>query len=197
MVPYSTVTNVTGARNPSTLGGRSLSRHRSSRPPARSVTSGSISFRQGKLLLGTVALSIAGTATLTTSSLAVGKAGIQAIYGGAVDYFGSCSAVFKQTVGASPTITTLLITTQTLANGRIKFILVATVTADGDPALTPTGTVVFKKNGHSLGRARVKGGVARLVLGRKAPGSGARFAASFQKSTRFRASSSPPLEYLS
>jgi Bacterial Ig-like domain (group 3) len=197
VVPYSTATIVAGSPNPSTLGRPVTFTASVVTTTGAAVTSGTVSFRQGKLLLGTVPVSSAGTAALTTSSLAVGKAGIQAIYSGAVDDFGSASAVFKQTVGASPTLTSLLITTQTMADGRTKYLLIATVTADGDTALTPTGTVVFKKNGHSLGSARLKGGVARLVLGRKAPGSGARFVASFQKNTRFRASRSLPVEYLS
>jgi hypothetical protein len=188
---------LTGTPNPSILGRPVIFTASVVTTSGAAVTSGSVSFRQGKRSLGTVALSSAGTATLTISSLAVGKAGIQAIYSGAVDDFGSVSAIFKQTVGASPTITSAYITTQTLAKGRTKFILVATVTANGDPALTPTGTVKFKKNGHLLGNARLKRGVARIVLGRKAPGSKAKFVASFQKNTRFRASSSLPVESLS
>jgi hypothetical protein len=121
---------------------------------------------------------------------------IQAIFSVTVDDLGSVSPVFKQTVGTSPTVTTLSITAQPLANGRTKFILVAIVSADGNPALTPTGIVVFKKNGRSLGSARLKGGVARLVIGRKAPGSGAKFVASFQKNARFGASRSAPVVYL-
>ena len=160
------------------------------------VTSGEISFRQGKRLLGIVALSGSGTATLTTSTLSVGKAGIQAIYSGTVDDMGSVSAVFKQKVGVAPTVTSLSIITQPLANGRTKYILVATVASDGDPDLTTSGTVVFQKNGRSLGTARLKHGVARLVLGRKAPGGNARFVAAFRKNTRFGASRSGPVEYL-
>jgi hypothetical protein len=127
----------------------------------------------------------------------VGKAGIQAIYNGAPNDLGSVSAVFKQTVGASLTVTTVSITTQPLANGRTKYILVATVTADGDPSLTPTGTVIFRRNGRTVGSAKLKGSVARLVLGRKAPGSQAKFVAVFQKNTRFESSSSPPFEFMS
>jgi hypothetical protein len=84
----------------------------------------------------------------------------------------------------------------TAVYSQTKYILVATVTG-GNTALTPTGTVVFRKNGRSFGSARLKGGVARLVLGRKAPGSQAKFVASFQKNSRFRSSSSPPFEFVS
>jgi hypothetical protein len=88
-------------------------------------------------------------------------------------------------------------TSITAVYSQTKYILVTTVTAGGATALTPTGTVVFRKNGRSFGSARLKGCVARLVLGRKAPGSQAKFVASFQKNTRFRSSSSPPFEFVS
>jgi hypothetical protein len=197
VVPFSTVTILTSSPNPSSLGRPVTFTASVITAAGTGVTMGSVSFRQGKRFLGTVPLPSAGTATLTVSSLAVGKAGIQAIYSGTANDQASVSAVFNQTVGASPTVTSLSITTQSLANGQTKYILVATVTAGGDTALTPTGTVVFRKNGRSLGIARLKGGVARLVLGRKAPGSQARFVASFQNNTRFRSSSSPPFEFVS
>ncbi len=197
VVPFSTVTVLTSSPNPSTLG-RPVTFTASVITNAGSVvTTGSISFRQGKRFFGTVPLTSAGTATLTISTLSVGKAGIQGIYSGATNDLGSVSAVFNQTVGASPTVTSVSITTQTLASGGTKYILVATVTADGATALTPTGTVVFRKNGRSVGTASLRRGVARLVLGRKAPGSQARFVASFQKNAHFRSSSSPPVEFVS
>jgi hypothetical protein len=196
VVPYTTVTTVAGSPNPSTVG-RPVTFTASVVTSAGTVaTSGVISFRQGNRLLGTAALNAQGTASITISSLSIGKSGIQAIFSGTVDDLGSVSPVFKQTVGTSPTVTTLSITAQPLANGRSKFILVAIVTPDGNPALTPTGTVVFRRNGRSLGSARLKGGVARLVIGRKAPGSGAKFVASFQKNARSGASRSAPVVYL-
>ena len=197
VVPFSTVTIVTGSPNPSTLGRPVTFTASVISSAATGVTTGSVSFRQGKRFLGTVPLTSAGTATLTVSSLTVGKAGIQAIYSGTANDLGSVSAVFKQTVGASPTVTSASITTQPLANGKTKYILVATVTAAGTPALAATGIVVFRKNGRAVGRAQLKNGVARLALGRKAPSSQAKFVAMFQKNARFRASSSPPFALVS
>jgi hypothetical protein len=197
VVPFSTVTIVTGSPNPSSLGRPVTFTASVMTGSGTAVTTGSVSFRQGKRFLGMVPLTSAGTATLSISSLAVGKAGIQAIYSGTANDLGSVSAVFKQTIGTSPTVTGLTITTQTLANGRTTYVLLATVTADGDPSLTPTGTVVFRKNGRSVGSAKLKGGAARLVLGRKAPGSQAKFVAMFQKNARFRSSSSPPFAFVS
>ena len=197
VVPFSTVTIVTGSPNPSSLGRPVTFTASVITSAGTGVTTGSVSFRQGKRFLGTVPLTSAGTAILTISSLAVGNAGIQAIYSGTANDLGSVSAVFKQTVGASPTVTSSTIATQTLANGKTKYILVATVTADGNPMLTPTGTVIFRRNGRTIGSARLKGGVARLVLGRTAPGSQAKFVAVFQKNARFRSSSSPPFEFVS
>ena len=156
-------------------------------------TTGTVSFRRGKLLLGTMALSPSGTASLTLSSLAVGTLGIQAIYNGTANDLSSVSRVFKQTIGPAPTETSLSVTTQTLAKGRIQYTLVASVATDGDPGLTPTGTVLFRQNGRSVGTARLKAGVARLVVRGRGTAKAAKFVASYQKNSKFRSSSSPPM----
>jgi hypothetical protein len=197
VVPYRTVTSLTSNSNPGVLGRTVTLTASVVTNTGAAATGGSVSFRRGKLLLGTAPLTSAGTASLSLSSLGVGTIGIQAIYNGTANNLASVSGVFKQAVGAAPTATALSITTQTLANGRVRYILVAEVTAAADAALTPTGTVVFRQNGRSLGTARLKGGVATLVVRGKPPGSQARFVASFQKNTQFRSSSSPPVQFQS
>ncbi len=145
-------------------------------------------------MLGTAPLTTAGTAVLSLSSLGVGTTGIQAIFQGIANALSSVSAVLKQTVGPAPTLTSLTVTTQPLANGRTKLILVAGVTADGSPTLTPTGTVVFRKNGKSLGTARLRAGVATLIVRTKLTSNVTNFVASFQKNARFRSSASRPVQ---
>jgi hypothetical protein len=87
-------------------------------------------------------------------------------------------------------MTVVSLRSQTQANGRTRYFVVATTTAVGG-SLVPTGTVVFRRNGHSIGTATLKNGTAVLMISRKAAQSG-RFVARFQGSTRFLASNSPP-----
>jgi hypothetical protein len=68
----------------------------------------------------------------------------------------------------------------------------AVVDAVGAAGVTPTGTVVFRRNGRVIGQARLAGGTATLVLSARIPARG-RFAASFQGGSRYGASQSAPL----
>jgi hypothetical protein len=192
VVPYTTATSLASSPNPSILGRPVTLTASVVTTTGVAVTAGSVSFRRGGVLLGTVPLTNAGTAILTVASLAVGKTGILAAYTGTADDLQSVSPVVRQKIAAAPTVTSLSVTTQALPNGRVRYILVATVAADGDPSLTPSGMVDFRMNGKSIGTARLKGGVATRVAHGKSAGSRAKFVASFEKNTRFRASRSGP-----
>jgi hypothetical protein len=195
VIPYSTVTILASSSNPSIVGQPITFMASIVTNTGAGVTAGTVTFRRGKRLLGTVPLSSSGTAALPISSQAVGTTGIQAIYNGTANDLRSVSAVVKQRVGAAPTVTSLSVTIQTLANGQTRYVLVATVTTNGDSALTPIGTVIFRKNGKSLGSARLRSGVATLVYRSKAAESPAKFVASFDKNTRFRSSTSLPVQF--
>src|SRR5262249_31261173 len=124
------------------------------------VTAGTVSFRRGSQLLGTASITGPGTASLTVPSLAVGTASIQAIYNGSTNDLGSISAPFRQTVKPLPTATSLTISIRRLSRGRVQYVLVASVAPGLGVALVPTGTIVFRKNGRTLGKANLSGGVA-------------------------------------
>jgi hypothetical protein len=62
---------------------------------------GSVQFKDGASLLGTVTVS-GGAAALTVSSLSVGSHSITAIYSGDANYTGSASAALTQTVSPAP-----------------------------------------------------------------------------------------------
>jgi hypothetical protein len=156
------------------------------------VTAGTVTFTQGKVRLGTVALTANGTANLTLSSLSPGKAKIQALYSGVPDDLPSASPVLTQTVTAVPTSTTLVVTSQIQPNGRTRIVLIATVVADGSGSPTPTGTVVFRSGGATVGKAKVTNGTATFVLRRNAKRNRA-FVAAFQGSSRFKGSTSTPV----
>jgi hypothetical protein len=156
------------------------------------VTAGTVSFTAGNQLLGSVALGNDGTAQLSTSTLPAGEARIQAIYNGTADDLASLSPVLIQAVDRFTTTTSLTLAAQRGPDGRLRYLLVATVIANGTTELTPVGTVVFRRNRAVIGRARLTGGTAVIAIGRHVPSRG-RFVAAFQGSSRFRPSSSLPL----
>ena len=64
------------------------------------MPTGTVTFDDGSTVLGTVALTN-GTASFTTSSLAVGTHSIKAVYAGDTNFKSSTSAVLKQVVNSS------------------------------------------------------------------------------------------------
>ena len=190
VVPYSTATFITSNINPTVLG-QVVTLTATVTSAAGPVTAGTVTFRRGKQFLGIVPLDGSGVASLSLSSLPVGSSRIQAVYNGAPGELSSVSPILSQTVSALGTMTVVRLTGQIKPNGQTRYLLVATTTTDGEP-LVPYGTIVFRKNGRVIGRAKLKNGTARLVLGRKAAQSG-RFVAKFQGSLRFQASTSAPI----
>src|SRR5262249_6344797 len=92
-----TNTSVSSSLNPSNSG-QSVT---FTAPVTPAAASGSVEFKDGATLLGTVALS-GGVAAFATSSLAVGSHSITAVYGGDGNDNGSTSAVLTQVVNAPP-----------------------------------------------------------------------------------------------
>jgi len=193
VVPSSTVTSIASSADPSLLGQPVTLAATVATAAGAPVTAGTVSFRRGSQLLGTVSLTIAGTANLAVSSFPVGKIAIQAVFNGSVNDLGSVSAVFKQTVNPLPTETSLTMSTETLPHRRIQYILVASVVPQMGTTLTPMGTVIFRKNGRALGRAKLSGGVAKLVVSQNVISGQSSLVATFQGSSQFGSSSSPPL----
>ena len=188
VVPYSTVTNLASAANPTPLG-QPVILSATVDSQAGPVTSGTITFQRGSQTLGTVALSGSGVASLAVATLPVGVARIQAIYSGAPGFLSSVSPAIAQSITRVPTVTTGSISIITQPNGSQRYVLTASVTTGGESSAAPAGTVIFRRNGAILGKAKVKNGTAVLVLGRRARPQG-RFIANFQGSQRFLASKS-------
>jgi hypothetical protein len=188
VVPFSTETSLATAPNPSVFG-QSVALTATVLAQGVPVTVGTVSFYRGSQYLGSAALDGSGTAILTLSSLPAGNVRIQAAYGGSTDNLSSVSLIATQTVLPAPTTTSLILTTRILKNGARQYILVARVDVTGNSGLVPTGTVVFRRHGKMLGRAALRGGVATISLGRRAPRPGT-YVALFRGNTRFGASSS-------
>jgi hypothetical protein len=68
--------------------------------PGSGTPTGNVTFDDGSTVLGTVALTN-GTASFTTSSLAVGTHSIKVVYAGDTNFKTSTSAVLKQVVNSS------------------------------------------------------------------------------------------------
>jgi hypothetical protein len=110
-----------------------------------SVFTGTVTFRDGNVILGTVAVAFSGRATLTTSFAAAGGHAITAVYNGDLNFVGSSQALTEQVNAATTTrraTTTGLVASANpvVVNQPVTF--TATVR---DPAgtATPTGTVTF------------------------------------------------------
>ena len=190
VVPFSTTTSIASSLNPSVLG-QTVTLTASVANALGPVTAGTVTFRQGKKFLGTVSLGGSGTASVSIGSLPVGNSRIQAVYNGVPNDLSSVSPVLTQRVGALPTVTVLRLSSQIKANGKTQYFLVATTGTSG-ATIVPSGAVNFRKNGRSLGSARLKNGMAVLRISVRVAQSG-RFVARYQGSARFVASNSAPI----
>jgi hypothetical protein len=101
-VNQSATTNVvTSSANPS-ISGQAVTFTATITPvsPGSGMPTGNVTFDDGSKVLGTVALTN-GTASFTTSSLALGTHSIKAVYAGDTNFKASTSAVLKQVVNSS------------------------------------------------------------------------------------------------
>jgi YVTN family beta-propeller protein len=92
--PISSTTNLTSAPNPSVLG-QSVTFTATVTPAG---ATGTVTFTEGLILLGTGTLNGSGTATFTTGSLSAGNHVISATYGGDGNFTPSSSAELTQAV---------------------------------------------------------------------------------------------------
>ena len=96
-VPQTTTTSTVSSANPSTFGQAvtlTATVSGTGGPPT-----GTITFKNGAITLGSSALNGSGQATLTTSSLSVGSHSITATYSGSASFTASTSAAIIQVVG--------------------------------------------------------------------------------------------------
>ena len=123
------------------------------------IPTGSVTFFADGVSIGTSALDVTGTATLSISTLPTGTHVITATYAGDVNNTPSTSPAYSLVVGTIPTATALGATSSSAPNSQVA--LVATVIGSSGP--TPTGTVTFTNNGTVIGAATLNSsGVATL-----------------------------------
>ena len=126
---------------------------------------GSVTFKQGGTILGTVPL-VNGQASLTTVLAKAGVLSITANYSGDQNYHGASSRPVQQVVNKYLTSIVLTSTPNPAGQGQaVSF--TATVSSPGP---TPTGRVQFVSGGASLGSAIVGNSVATITKSNLPPG---------------------------
>lgn len=139
-------------------------------PPSQSagVPTGTVTFMDGATPLGApVALTGAGTASFTTSSLAVGSHSITAVYGGDANNLARTSVALTEIVQENVSISLTSGGSPSLAGTAV--LLTATVTGSGGGK--PTGSVVFKDGTNTIGTVALNTtGVATFSTSSLVPG---------------------------
>jgi hypothetical protein len=155
----STLSTVTSSANPSVVG-QSVTFSTTVGGIGGGVATGTVTFFDGGVQIGTGTLNASSTATFTTSALALGTHSITASYPGDANVNASATtAALTQTVNKDATTTTITTSSQpAFVGGSATY--TATVTANAPGSGVPTGTVQFKDNGVNLG------GPVTLVAGK-------------------------------
>lgn len=159
-----TTTSVTSSLNPARLGQSvtlTATVSSSSGTPAGTVT-----FYDGAVQLGTGTLA-GGSATFSTSALAIGNHRITVVYADSPDHKGSTSPALTQVVIETGTTTTLVSSRNPSEVGQ-AVTFTASVTSLGG---TPTGSVTFRNGGTVIGTGTLAGGSASFTTSSLTKGS--------------------------
>jgi hypothetical protein len=112
--------------------------------PGAGTPTGTVTFQDGTVVLGTVAVGPGGTATITTSFAAAGGHAITAVYGGDPDFVASRQALTEQVNATATRKATTTTLSASASPARVRQAVIFTVTVrDLTGTGTPTGTVTF------------------------------------------------------
>jgi VCBS repeat-containing protein len=114
------------------------------------MPTGTVTFMDGGVVLGTGTLNAWGLATCTTTSLSVGSHSITVVYSGPADFNGSSSPVLTQKVNKAKTSVRVTSSANPSVSGQ-SVTFTATVVATEPGSGTPTGKVTFKDGSRILG----------------------------------------------
>jgi hypothetical protein len=168
-VQNSTTTALGSSLNPTPAGQNETFTATVTRSPGTGTPNGTVQFFDGTTLLGTANLNGSGTATFTTSNLAVGSHAITAQYLGDPNDAGSTSAPLAQVVQNSTK--TVLASSPSPSTYGQTVTFSATVTQTSGTA-TPTGTVQFYDGTTLLGSGTLNAsGTATFTTSSLAAGS--------------------------
>ena len=143
-----TTTSLVSSANPSRPG-ESVTFTATVHPSGPGTPTGIVTFWDGSTELGSFALN-GNSASLSTSSLALGAHSITAGYGGDIVFSPSTSAVLTQTVSTGPSATSTLVGSSSDPSTFGQSVtFTAAVSSSG--AGTPSGSVTFKDGASTLG----------------------------------------------
>lgn len=123
--------------------------------PGSGTPTGTVTFRDGSIVLGTGQL-VNGTATFQTTTLSLGAHNLIAQFGGDNNFLASASAGVSQTVNPAlpATLTSLTITPGSSVFNQVLTLQATVIAAQSNP-LRPSGQVVFMDGTTVLGSAPV------------------------------------------
>jgi hypothetical protein len=191
-----TTTSLASSVNPSAYGQAVTLTATVSASAGSGTPTGSVTFRDGQTVLGSVALDGSGRAQFTTSALAAGSHSMTASYGGDATFSPSTSVTLTQTVNPAPapasTTTTVTSSLNPSSYGQLVT-FTARVAAPAGVSGSPGGNVTFKEGSTVLGVAAVDAsGVATFATNVLSSGSHG-IAAVYGGDAAFLASSSSVL----
>jgi hypothetical protein len=131
--------------------------------------SGTVTFKDGAAVLGTVNIGANGAASLAIATLLTGTHLITATYGGSSDYSASSSAVVSVVVSGIPTSVGLNASPNPATAGQTVTLVATAVASLGSQP--PTGTITFSDQSGVLGSAPVIAGVATFTTATLSTGS--------------------------
>ena len=125
---------------------------------AKSPVTGTMSFRDGASVLGTVNVSTAGVAAFGSNSLSVGAHSIYGIYSVDNDLAAGITNTVSQVVSTFPTTTTLTVSQNNISYGQSVTLTAEVVSPSSGAAVT--GGVIFYDGSNAVGVANVINGAA-------------------------------------
>jgi hypothetical protein len=161
----------------------------------RGVPTGTTSFLDGAVNLGSAGLNAQGQAALPSAALLPGVHSITAVYNGDANFLGATSSPLPQNVAPANTTTILVANINPAVLGQsVNF--AAAVSANAPGAGTPTGTVTFREGTTVLATVPLNGmgqavcSTANLAIGTHA------ISATYNGDTNFNGSASPVVSEL-
>jgi hypothetical protein len=119
--------------------------------PAGGLETGTVTFKDGSTVLGTVPLAAGGTATYSTTSLAVGTHAITAVYSGDTNFAGSTSSGYFAYI--APDAFGTVQGSGTLKSGADTFTSSVTDSLDSSGNVTYGGSFTYTDSGKSVSLA--------------------------------------------
>lgn len=191
VAPTATTLTVASSVNPSIIGQNVT--FTATATSAAGTPTGSIVFKDGATMLGTVALNNTGVATFSTATLAIGVHPITATYAGNATFEPATSAVVSQAVTTGKTTTTMSVDQNpTIVGNTVHFTVLVGAVA---PATgTPTGNVTVSADGTPVAAAVAIDANGRATITTSSLSAGTHaMVATYSGDAKFASSVSAPL----